>query len=103
MKLYLNSTINPRVLGSLQKVIVEQIYSRNKIKRLAMSVGLDLSEFNGSKSEMTEKITSHAKNNIELISILLKNSKRDLWNRDHSKNAREEIIPVLNTTNGIVG
>ena len=57
---------------TLPKEIVELIYSRDKIKRLAMSVGLDLSELNGSKSEMAEKITSHAKNNIELISILLK-------------------------------
>lgn len=94
-------TITPQVLGAVQRVIVEQIYSKAKIKRLAMSIGLDLTEFNGSKSEMAEKITSYAKDNLELISIVLEYAKRGLWNEDLSKKARDEIVPVLNRTMGL--
>jgi hypothetical protein len=93
--------INPQVLGAIQRVIVEKISSRDKIKRLAMSVGLDLSEFNGSKSEMAEKITSHAKDNLELISIVLDYAKRGSWDKDYSKEARDKIIPVFNRTMGL--
>ena len=97
----MKSTIDPRVLGVIQKVIVEQIYSKAKIKRLAMRVGLDLSEFNGSKSKMAEKITSHAKDNLDLISIVLEDAKRGMWDRDYSKEARDAIIPMLNRTMGL--
>ncbi len=86
------------VIGELESVIVDYVYSWNKIRRLAKSVGVEIPEDLKDKGEAASLITNVGKDDENLIGVTLKYAKKGKWDQDYFQEAREALNPPLGRT-----
>ena len=89
--------ISKEVRAALEKVIVDYVSSKDKIRQLGGRVGLDLGEFRN-KYEASHLITEKGKEDNDLISIVLEYSRKGLWDKDYFNEARDVLNGPLEKT-----
>lgn len=89
-----------QVIGELERIIVDYIYSWKKIRRLAKSVGVEIPSELTDKNEAASLITKAGKGDEELIALTLRYTKKGKWDEDYFQEARKALnIPLKKTMN----
>jgi hypothetical protein len=89
--------ISKEVRAALEKVIIDYVNSKDKIRQLGGRVGLDLGEVR-SKYEASRLIVEKGKEDNDLISIVLEYSRKGLWDKDYFNEARDVLNGPLEKT-----
>ncbi len=87
-----------QVIGELERIIVDYIYSWRKIRRLAKSVGIEIPEELKDKGEAASLITQAGKEDESLITLTLKYAKKGKWDENYFQRAIEALNPPLGRT-----